>query len=205
VSTNASVAASGPDAMATGLTDERRRFLETRVLSGLAGPMAERRAWRVEKLWPWWRYRVREDRAAAYHEAAHAIVNEIAEGSYTHFVSVVATRVGVHTIGGFTTSSTSPDPSPLAPSPVTSILPTDRENVARACVELGGGWKGGLRELHRLRPQAIQLVEEHWPAIRAVAKALSERRELDRSAFLAVLEVHQNEQAIDIAASGAPS
>jgi len=70
-------------------------------------------------------------------------------------------------------------------------------------VELGGGWRGGVREYQRLHRQAIQLVHEHWPAIRAVAKALSEQRTLDRAAFLAVLESHQSQQEIEIAATSA--
>jgi hypothetical protein len=70
-----------------------------------------------------------------------------------------------------------------------------------SCIELGGGWRGAIREYHRLRRQSIQMVAENWPAIRAVAKALSERRELDRAAFLAVLETRRNEQLIEIAAS----
>ena len=74
--------------------------------------------------------------------------------------------------------------------------------MARACVELGGGWRGAIRELHRLRKQSEALVTEHWSLIRSVAKALSVHRELGRAAFLDVLGTHQVEQLIEIAATG---
>lgn len=185
------------------LKAEHRRYLETRALSGLAGPLAEKRAWRSERLWSWWRYRVGEDRANSFHEAAHAIVNEI-RGRYTHFISLVAIRSGAYIIGGYTTTSATPDA--VLPAPPSSSLPSDRENVARACVELGSGWRGGLRELRRLRKQAETMVAENWPLIRLVAQYLSQRRTLNREEFLSILEAHQSQQFIEIAAhAGVPN
>lgn len=186
--------------MNTGLTEERRRILEAEILFTLAGRIGEIRAWRCEPLHSWWRYKINGDRADSWHESSHAILAELTAVFYVHRISLGATKVGNRTFGGFVTCSTSPNeftPAPLSPS-----QPTDRQTIARACVELGSGWRGGIRELHRLRRQSIHIVDEHWPAIRAVARALSLERELDRAAFLAVLESHQSEQQIEIAASG---
>jgi hypothetical protein len=185
-----------------GITDERRRILEAEILFTLAGPLAERRVWRIEKLWPWWRFRVGQDKALVWHEASHACIAEITGVYYVHRICVVPTNAGDRIIAGFIITSPSAaalPPSSLSPSLTAS---TDSETVAKCCVELGGGWRGGVRELHRLRKQAIQMVAENWALIRAIAKVLSEQRTLDRAAFLAVLETHQNEQQIEIAASG---
>lgn len=185
------------------LTEQRRRYLEAEAVFTLAGPLAERRVWRIEKLWPWWRYRVGQDKAVAWHEASHACIAEITGGCYVHRISVVPTNAGDRIIAGFIITSPSAaalPPSSLSPS---LIAPTDSETVAKCCLELGGGWRGGVREYHRLHRQAIQLVDEHWPAIRSVAKALSEQRTLDRAAFLAVLDAHHSRQEIEIAATSA--
>jgi len=186
MSASAVAEASGHDAVSpSDLTDERRRYLEARVVFTAAGRIAEIKAWRCERLWSWWRYRVNEDRAVGYHEAAHAIIAELTTVFYVHQISIVATKVGNRIIGGFVTSSTSPNE--FTPAPLSPNLPTDSQTVARTCLELGRGWRGALREYHRLRRQAETLVNENWPTIRAVAKALSEQRELDRQQFLDVL------------------
>jgi hypothetical protein len=55
-------------------------------------------------------------------------------------------------------------------------------------MKLGRDWRGGVREYHRLHLQAVMLLDANWPLVRAVARALSERRELNREEFLCVLE-----------------
>jgi hypothetical protein len=198
MSASAVAESSGHDALVSpDLSDERRRFLEGRVVFTAAGRIAEKKAWRGEKLWPWWRYRVNQDRANAFHEAAHAVIAELeVEGRFTHFASIVPSSRA----GGYVITSTSADPLP--PSPLSSSLPTDRQTIAKCCLELGSGWRGAIREYHRLHHQAETMVSENWPAIRAVAKALSEQRELNRQQFLDALSTHQSQQFIEIAATG---
>ena len=76
----------------------------------------------------------------------------------------------------------------LRSEPLSASQPTDSESVARACLELGRDWRGAIREYHRLRRQTIQLVDQHWAAIRLLAQHLSQSRTLTRVEFLAILE-----------------
>ena len=47
------------------------------------------------------------------------------------------------------------------------------------------------------------MVAENWPLIRLVAQYLSQRRTLNREEFLSILEAHQSQQFIEIAATRA--
>lgn len=165
--------------------------LETDAIISLAGKAAERRALRGTA--PGWRRMRTRDEIRAYHEAGHAVAR-LCAGQYVWKLSIIpdATvciqETGIsagYCAGGKTQEPTGPMERPARAE-------TDLRRAARACLilaitEAPYGWRGALRIAHRLRAQAWELIDQHWPLVARLASELAERGEMNQHEIAGLL------------------
>ncbi len=178
-------------------------YPEQRVIIGLAGDIAARRALRPDG--QGWCRLLSEDQLTCFHESGHAAVasalgwhcfqinmdpgpEKTERGNVRAYVSLGPTADPIDSyvvclyawaIGRQYRASRD--------KPLPEIF-SDRRNAALICLSIGGNWKAALKSLHVLRAASHDLVEQNWKAVRWLTEELQLRRRIDAARIASILE-----------------
>jgi hypothetical protein len=162
-------------------------IVERQVIVTMSGDVGVERALRGSA--PGWRRHRTLIELMAHHEAAHAICAAVL-GFFVYEISIVPDKSitfhegrcfeGGHVLFGAIKGE----------PPVHSL--TDRQVIVRLCyaVATETGWKGTLRRVRELRTRTVEIVENNWGAVSALAQDLQQRPRIEREEFAVFADNH---------------